>query len=135
MKKAITIFGSTGNLMYKKLIPALNSLLKKGHLEENTVVYCMARKDCTLEDYIEDAKSQVKEKIDWDLLVPHLKYIKIDINNVEDYVVLNNKMNEDLITESMFYLAVPPTLFPIIAKGISESGLIKKALTLMVSVC
>jgi len=126
MKKAITIFGSTGNLMYKKLIPALNSLLKKGHLEENTVVYCMARKDCTLEDYIEDAKSQVKEKIDWDLLAPHLKYIKIDINNVEDYVVLNNKMNEDLITESMFYLAVPPTLFPIIAKGISESGLIKK---------
>ena len=126
MKKAITIFGSTGNLMYKKLIPALDSLLKKGHLDEDTKIYCMARKDCTLEDYIEDAKKQVKEEIDWDRLIPYLNYIKIDINTVDGYKLLNETMMEDGITDSTFYLAVPPVLFPLIAKGISDSGLINK---------
>ncbi len=129
MKKAITIFGSTGNLMYKKLIPALDSLLKKGHLDNNTQIYCMARKDCTLTDYIEDAKTHVKEEVDWDRLVPYMKYINIDINQVEGYKKLQEQMNEDNITESMFYLAVPPVLFPAIAQGISDSGLIKKGQT------
>lgn len=126
MRKSITIFGSTGNLMYKKLFPALNKLIKEGHLDETTKIYCIARKDCTLKDYIEDAKTHVKEDIDWDKIVPYLTYIIFDINNLKDYQKLEERIKADGIEDSMFYLAVPPTLFPSIAKGISDSGLVQK---------
>lgn len=126
LNKAIVIFGSTGNLMYKKLIPALDSLLKKKHIDKNTKIYCMARRDYTLTEYIEDAKKQVKEDIDWDKLVPLFQYIKIDINNVDHYKSFLDKLNEDKMDEIMVYLAVPPGLFTTIAGGISESGIIKK---------
>ena len=126
MKKAITIFGSTGNLMYKKLFPALHTLIEKKHIQEGSKIYCMARRDCTLDDYIEDAKKQVKEDLNWDIIIPFLEYIIIDINDKNDYSALKDKMKSDGIEESIFYLAVPPKLFPMIASGISESGLINK---------
>ncbi|XMB73014.1 glucose-6-phosphate dehydrogenase [Mycoplasmatota bacterium WC30] len=126
MKKIITVFGSTGNLMYKKLFPALSSLIKKGHIKNDAKIYCVARIDCTLEDYIEVAKQKVTEYVDWDLIIPFLTYIKMDINNVEDYIKLKQTLDSNGEIDSMFYLAVPPVLFPIIAKGISESKLIEK---------
>ena len=126
MKKALVIFGSTGNLMYKKIIPAIDTLLKKGHLDKKTKIYCMARRDCTLTDYIEEAKQNVKENVDWENIIPYLEYIKIDISDVEHYRKFNQKLQNDGIDEVMVYLAVPPQLFPIIAKGISDSELIKK---------
>jgi len=126
MKQSITIFGSTGNLMYKKLFPAIDTLLKEGHLDDSTKIYCIARKDCTLKDYIEDAKNHVKEILDWDRIIPFLTYIKFNINDVNDYKKLKQRIEDDNIEDSMFYLAVPPTLFPVIAKGVSQAGLVKK---------
>ena len=126
MRKSISIFGSTGNLMYKKLFPALNKLIEDGHLDATTKIYCIARKDCTLKDYIEDAKKYVTGKMNWDNIIPHLTYVLFDIDDIEDYKKLEKRILEDGITDSMFYLAVPPTLFPSIAKGISESGLVQK---------
>jgi glucose-6-phosphate 1-dehydrogenase len=125
-KKSITIFGSTGNLMYKKLIPALSNLIAKGHLEQGSKIYCVARRDWDLETYIEEAKKQVKESIDWDRLIPYLSFVKFDIKNVDDYYNLRLELEEEGIEDSIFYLAVPPQLFPVISKGISEAGLIKK---------
>ncbi|PKK94421.1 MAG: glucose-6-phosphate dehydrogenase, partial [Tenericutes bacterium HGW-Tenericutes-5] len=48
MKKIITIFGSTGNLMYKKLLPAINTLIKNNYLAKDTKIYLIARKDYSL---------------------------------------------------------------------------------------
>lgn len=127
MKKIITIFGSTGNLMYKKLLPALNTLIKNNYLAKDTKVYLIARKDYSLTDYISEAKTQITVEIDWDLITPFLTYVNLDVNDITDYVKLKrqiDKTSNDL--DKMFYLAVPPQLFPVIAKGISESGLIKK---------
>lgn len=129
MKKALIIFGSTGNLMYKKLLPAIDSLLRQGHMDSNTYIYCMARRDWTLEEYITEAKKQVTNEIDWDRVVPLLKYIKIDIKNVDDYVSFHKQLQQDNIEEVMVYLALPPHLFPTIASGISESKMIQKGET------
>ena len=126
MKKIITVFGSTGNLMYKKLFPAFSSLIKQGHIKPGSKIYCIARIDCTLEDYIDVAKTKVTGVVDWDLITPFLTYIKMDINNVEDYIKLKATIDSNGEIDSMFYLAVPPVLFPIIAKGISESKLVEK---------
>ena len=127
MKKIITIFGSTGNLMYKKLFPALHTLIKNSYLAKDTKIYLIARKDWTLEEYIEDAKTQMTTEIDFSIVKPYLTYIKMDVGNIEDYKTLKSTIDANGSNlDKMFYLAVPPQLFPIIAKGISESNLIQK---------
>jgi len=127
MRKIITIFGSTGNLMYKKLFPALNALIEQKFLDNDTKIYLIARKDCTLDDYIEEAKTEMTISVNWLRLLPFLTYIKLDVNDVNDYLKLKETINQNQGNlDKMFYLAVPPQLFPVIAKGISESGLIEK---------
>ncbi|MCF7927358.1 MAG: glucose-6-phosphate dehydrogenase [Candidatus Izimaplasma sp.] len=126
MAKAITIFGSTGNLMYKKIIPAIDSLYNQNLIEEDTKIYCIARRDCTLQDYIEDAKNYVKEDVDWERLEEKFTYILFDINDGDHYKKLKSRMEKDAIDDVFFYLAVPPRLFPIISKKISQSKLITK---------
>jgi glucose-6-phosphate 1-dehydrogenase len=130
IEKVITIFGSTGNLMYKKLFLALNELIKKGHLNEKTKILCIARKDCSLVDYIEDAKNEVKETLDWDKIIPFLTYIKMDIFDDVDYQLLKDKIDSyGVDVDAMFYLAVPPSLFEPIAIGLSKSKIMVKSKT------
>lgn len=127
MKKIITIFGSTGNLMYKKLLPALHTLIKNKFLTKETKIYIIARKDWSLQDYIRDALTQITSKIDFEIIEPYLTYIKMDVDKLDDYKNLKATIDQEGDNlDKMFYLAVPPQLFPVIAKGISESGLIKK---------
>ena len=127
IERIITIFGSTGNLMYKKLFPALDALIKKKCIDQKTKIFCIARKDCTLVDYVEDAKKGVKENLDWDSIIPFLTYIKMDVFDIDDYHMLKNRINrENKHADVMFYLAVPPVLFKPIAVGLSQSGIMKK---------
>lgn len=123
MKQVLTIFGATGNLMHKKLVPALNQLVRKKIITENTKIFCVSRRDYTTEQYIEHLETFVKS--DFSDLKPMINYVKIDIDNIENYKSLKNKMddwtNEE--TERLFYLAVAPEFFVTIAKGIALSQL------------
>lgn len=125
MKTYLIIFGSTGNLMYKKLLPAISSLIKKKLFPDDLHILAVARRDCTLEDYLEEAKEQATAEVDWEEISKRIDYFKMDINNVEHYQGLAKKVGyKD--TLKMIYLAVPPKLISPIAKGIYEGGLVKK---------
>lgn len=126
MKKALIIFGSTGDLMYKKLIPALNQLIAKGHLDETSKIYAVARRDCTLNDIFHEAKDHISDEIDWDALDSLMEYVRVDINTDNDYLALRDKVQREGFNNIAIYLAVPPNLFPTISKGVSQCGLIKK---------
>jgi glucose-6-phosphate 1-dehydrogenase len=126
MSKGIVVFGSTGNLMYKKLIPAIDALIQKKHLKENDRIFCVGRRDYSLNDYIENAKKEVSKDIDWSQITPYLEYFKMDIDDQSRYNALNEKLQENTIDDLMIYLAVPPTLFPVIAKGVNQSKMIEK---------
>lgn len=126
LKKAIVIFGSTGNLMYKKLIPAIHQLLVKNQLDDAFKIYAIARQKQSKEAYIEQAKSEVKEFIDWDRLSGHLEYVLLDVHHLDDYKKLRQHVIDDGYEDVTVYLAVPPTLFPIIARYASESRMIEK---------
>jgi glucose-6-phosphate 1-dehydrogenase len=126
MKKALVIFGSTGNLMYKKLIPAIHQLFQKGHIDQEFKVYAIARHQQSLDEYIEGAKEKVSAYVDWDIIKSMMTYVFFDVNSTEDYRKLKEQINQDGYDDISLYLAVPPKLFPIIAKGVSASQLIQK---------
>ena len=126
MKKAIIIFGSTGNLTYKKLIPALNALKKKGFIKKDDRIFLIARKPLDLNQYIENAKTEVKQTIDWNDLANNMEYVRFDVDNISDYVKLKSELEQRAFQDNTFYLALPPELFPVVAQGISQSRLVEK---------
>jgi glucose-6-phosphate 1-dehydrogenase len=126
MHQAFVVFGSTGNLMYKKLIPAFDSLLKQEKLNEEFHIYAVGRRDYTTEDYFNVAQKEVQSTIDWNRMHKHISYVKLDVNSTEDYRTLKKQLEEDGVKDVMAYLAVPPSLFPVIAQQLSTSGIIQK---------
>ncbi len=126
MKKAIIIFGSTGNLTYKKLLPAVDTLIHEKRLNPEDRIFLLARHDIDLSSYIEDAKTQVKRHLDWETLESYLEFVYFNLNQPQDYIDLEKRLSNKGYIDNTFYLALPPKLFPVVAKGISESGLVQK---------
>lgn len=128
----LVIFGASGDLTARKLVPALYKLYKDKHLSEHFVVLGVARsfmtdeqfrKQVALESkYLDDSEEFIEafsEKLFYEDL--HKKY---DV----DYRELNERI-QDLNTtyqcdnNFIFYLSTPPSLFEAIAKNLTSQGL------------
>ncbi len=125
MDYTITIFGATGNLMYKKLIPALVRLIHTEKVSTNVQIRCVGRKVMTNQEYkrLLYEKSQSK-KGELKRVFRQLSYYAVDFSDPKTYQQLQTKT-----TGSIYYLAVPPSLFPTIAKNLSVAGLVQKGNT------
>lgn len=134
----LSIFGATGDLTQRKLLPALYYLEKENHLNQNFRVICIARKEKTREDYRKEASGSIRHfsraKIDeaiLERLISRIYYIQLDFSDSEGYSRLRNFM-EDIsgINSSdcgmIFYLAVPSSLFGTIIGNLKQHGLAKK---------
>lgn len=126
MKQALMIFGSTGNLMYEKLMPAIDQLLKEEHIENDLVLYAVGRRDWNTKDYFDNIKASSDNDINWDAIEKRLEYIEMDVYTKEHYTRIKHKLEDDGIEDLTVYLALPPNLFPVISEGISDSGMIIK---------
>lgn len=120
----LIIFGSTGDLMHEKLVPAINALFKHKNIHPDSKVLAVGRRDYDTSIYLEETLKKLKNKDDLSFLQTHLEYVQMDISNPNSYEILKSFKNEshDLI----FYLAVPPRLFPVIAHGLFQSKMMEK---------
>jgi glucose-6-phosphate 1-dehydrogenase len=132
----LVIFGATGDLTHRKLIPALYALYDQQMLPDNFQILGVGRKDLSNEHFREKMSSGIlqfsekthlnNEKID--VFVKHLSYISMNMNSLEGYVELKNileKADNEHGTEGnyLFYLSMPPRMFAPIARLLGESGL------------
>lgn len=125
MSTYFIVFGSTGNLMYKKLLPAFSALLKQELYPKDLKIIAVGRRDYDTQDYLEEIQDQVSSKINWEDLKNRIEYFKLDVETLEDYQRLAKRV-EDSDQTRMVYLAVPPKLISPIAKGIYEGGIVAK---------
>lgn len=118
----ITIFGATGDLTARKLLPALTNLYSEDFLPEHSRVIALGRRDYTTSSYIEFVKSKNNKAGNLDLLKEFLIYKKIDILNAEEYLELKSMLDEmsNPDTIRLFYLAVAPDLFIPIATNLAH---------------
>ena len=130
MKKdlIITIFGSTGDLTARKLLPAVASLYNSGSITKNLMVIAVGRRNYDTRQYLEQMNKVTKRGLDIDLLMNFVTYYQMEITKKEEYANLKNLIddNSDLNTKHLYYLAIAPTLFSDVASSISESGLVQK---------
>lgn len=136
MNKPLTliIFGATGDLYQNKISVALLDLFSEGLLPLDFMIVAFARKEFTDEQFrVFTKESLLKKKNNHsskevELFLEHFKYIQGNLNNLEDFKILNEKLaTEDEVrgvcANKLFYLAVPPTLYGTIFENIAGAGL------------
>lgn len=128
----IVIFGATGDLAKRKLFPSIYSLYKKGNLSENFAVVGLARRPWTNEVLRENVEESVQNALspseDLQEFTSHFYYQSFDVTNNDTYDGLNTLMKElegkyQTGGNRLFYLAMAPNFFGLIAKKLKEHGL------------
>ena len=131
MKKdlIISIFGSTGDLTARKLLPALTKLYKSKAISNNVLVIALGRRDYDTDSYLSAMQNLVHDKLNIDVLKKFVVYYQMQITDSKDYVDLQSYIKErsNENTKHIYYLAIWPEIFPMVAQNISQSSLIQYA--------
>ncbi len=128
----LVIFGASGDLTHKKLMPALYALATRRLLPPRFAVVGVARTDGDDDSFREDMKQAVSQHARdpfrqdiWDELAPSLHYVATDFADAggEDRLheaVEKADADHDLGGNRVFYLAVPPPVFPTIVEALGK---------------
>ena len=126
-KTAITLFGGTGDLTYRKLLPALYNLNALGKLADDFKIVVIGRREYSQADYIDIVRTWVKEhartKFDDEEFESYAKriiYFKMNMTNEDDYEMLQNFYVEQDIQNHVYYFAVAPSFFMTITNGLQK---------------
>jgi glucose-6-phosphate 1-dehydrogenase len=121
---ALVFFGITGDLAYKKIFPALQGLVRRGRL--NVPVIGVARSELTDEGLAERARASVTEHgggVDPDAfpkLASLFRHVWGDYEDPSTFARLRQALGD--AKHPLFYLAIPPSMFPVLIQHLADSG-------------
>ncbi len=125
----MVIFGASGDLTKRKLIPALYDLYLQNRLPEKFAVLGIGRKTLNDESFIKQIKdfTGIQDK----KFLQSLFYTSMSTTSPDQYNILKNRLDE--LNKSigchenyLFYFSTPPSLYATIARGIEQCGLNKQ---------
>ena len=132
----MVIFGATGDLSGRKLLPALYNLAKQRSLPAGFAVVGAAMDDMTDDSFRKHAADRIKEfsrtqPIDQAVLDAFLSgvfYVKVSFDKLDEFKALGRKLEEldgarHIPGNRMFYCATPPPTYELITKQLQASGL------------
>lgn len=132
----IVIFGASGDLTCRKLVPALYNNQVKGRLRTNGKIVGFARRPYTDEAFrthlLEGVKTFTPETFDqakWDEFSLRLVYFQGDLDVAEDFKRLGEFLaqHEAAPANRLFYLAVAPEHYIPVASNLGQAGLVDQA--------
>jgi glucose-6-phosphate 1-dehydrogenase len=128
----IVIFGASGDLTQRKLVPALYNLHRKGRLPEQFNIVGASRTPLSHEAF----RTQVKEGVQnfsketysddfWKKFAEHVWYSPGDASKSNDLEKINAflKEKENGVSNRLYYLSVTPTLYPSIIVNLGQQGM------------
>jgi glucose-6-phosphate 1-dehydrogenase len=120
---AFVFFGATGDLAYKKIFPALQAMLKRGHL--NVPVIGVARAGWTLDQFKARAYDSLEkhggvDSAAFEKLSSLLRYVDGDYNDRATFYALANELKGS--QQPAHYLAIPPTMFESVLDNLVHCG-------------
>jgi glucose-6-phosphate 1-dehydrogenase len=134
----MVIFGASGDLTKRKLIPALLNLESSGLLSDQFAVIANARADMTVDDYRQKLLQDVREFVsglpderlkDW--IERRVFYVRGEFADDGTYTRLADTLklvNEQVHADNnvLFYLATPPEYFTAIVQRLGQTGLLQE---------
>lgn len=129
MKKdnIIVLYGSTGDLTFRKLLPAITELYKNKDITEKTLILALGRREFTTPEYLQFIFARNND-LDLNILGNIVKYHKMQITDKDDYeslrVILEEATHDK--TQVIHYLAVAPELMIQVSNLINEEKIVIK---------
>jgi glucose-6-phosphate 1-dehydrogenase len=125
---ALVFFGASGDLAYKKVFPALQSMVSRGVLD--VPVIGVAKSGWTLDQLRERARDSLSnhgglDERAFERLLQLLRYIDGDYNNPATFLQLRDQLGT--AKAPAHYLAIPPSIFETVVQGLAASGCAKGA--------
>lgn len=129
----IVIFGASGDLTHRKLIPALYNLYKIGRLSENFSVLGVARSDLNDETFREKMREALIHNEETtpetlDAFCSHLYYQAVNTSDAQDYGKLVPRLDDlhdkyKTCGNTLYYMSTPPSLYGVIPECLAAHGL------------
>ncbi|MGV3650143.1 MAG: glucose-6-phosphate dehydrogenase [Devosia sp.] len=124
------VFGATGDLTKRKLIPALYHRFHDGQFDEQSHIIGVSRSKLSDEEFRTLARDSVHEFVEAEYqdeaviarFVSIFSYVSIDVSNREGWTDLGPALREDPKVVRAFYLAVAPDLFGPICQYLKDKG-------------
>lgn len=111
----LTIFGGTGDLTFRKLLPALYTMDITGKLPQDSRITIIGRRDYDSSHYRRISRDWVEkftrlsfEEKAFDRFSEKIDYYRMDFSRLEAYHGLNHYYRENDISSHIFYFAVAP---------------------------
>ena len=130
----LVIFGASGDLTKRKLIPALYSLEIQDLLPEKFAIIGVSRKDLSddlFREELRDGLNSYSGKPDKNIINGFLQkvyYQSVDAQNAATFIDLKNRLEAlqfslDIPANTIYYLSTPPSLYGIIPDNLARHGL------------
>ena len=127
----LVFFGGTGDLTWRKLMPALFQAFRHGKLPPGGRLLAVARDQRSDDEYrtfikdrfVEVESSKRPSDEEFARFAELLHYRRMDLSKPEDYAGLKQWIDERGADTAVLYLATSPYLFPVICKQLGAAGL------------
>lgn len=136
----VVIFGASGDLTHRKLMPSLFSLACEGLLPEHFAVIGVARSDMDNESFRKKIKAGIeqhsrlkpKECGIWPEFSDDIFYHRANYDDPAGYEALSKLLakidqDRDVSCNCLFYLSTPPILYPVIVEQLGQAGLAQQS--------
>lgn len=127
----LVLFGGTGDLAMRKLLPALFRRYAAGQFPANARILGVARTSIGRDDYLaqveESSKKYLPANLDaarWTSFSRTLDYVELDGTNPDDYKKLAAKLSQKPAEVRVFFLSTAPALFEGICRNLAAAGLV-----------
>jgi glucose-6-phosphate 1-dehydrogenase len=136
LPKSIVIFGASGDLTRRKLIPSLFNLCRKGRLSEPYRIIGSGGTAFTDEQFQAHLLEGVKEfanfefkEDEWVAFTKHLFYVQANYNVPADFKKLEDRLAEleGGPANRLYYMAIPPELFPVVVENLDRTGQLQES--------
>ncbi len=134
---AVVVFGATGDLTARKLVPALYNLARERQLPAGFSVVGFARRDWSDEQFrqimreavAQHSREPLREDI-WDEFARGLHYVRSTFDDLNGYLHLSERLGKQdhahgAAGNRLFYLATPPADYAGIVQRLGEAGLVR----------
>jgi glucose-6-phosphate 1-dehydrogenase len=127
----IVIFGASGDLTQRKLIPSLFNLYRKRRTPKNLKIVGFGGTEFTDEQFRQHLHDGTKEHAgytftdeEWNVFAANLSYLTGKYTETADFTRLAEYLTqlENGEANRLFYMALPPTLFPTVIDNLGASG-------------
>ena len=132
MRFDLVLLGGTGDLAWRKLLPALFQAFRHGSLPEGGRIIGVAREALDSDDQYRDWVAHRLEAVEGEKrptseefarFAALLHYVRADLSQPDDYAALAARLHERQADSVVLYLATAPALFATVAEQLGRSGL------------